>query len=174
MEFKKYNHLEEEKKISDFWIKNDCFKPKKGKSTKKFSVVIPPPNITGRLHMGHALNNSLQDVLVRFNRMKGLETLWQPGTDHAGIATQAIVEKNISKDGLNKNKLGREDFIKKVWRWKEDSGEIILDQLKKLGCSCDWSRTRFTMDEDLSKAVIKVFVDLYKNKLIYKDKKLVN
>ena len=174
MEFKKYNHLEEEKKISDFWIKNDCFKPKTGKSTKKFSIVIPPPNVTGRLHMGHALNNSLQDVLVRFNRMKGLETLWQPGTDHAGIATQAIVENNLSKEGLNKNELGRERFIKKVWEWKEESGGIILDQLKKLGCSCDWSRTRFTMDKDLSKAVIKVFVDLYKKKLIYKDKKLVN
>ena len=174
MEFKKYNHLEEEKKISNFWIKNDCFKPKKGKSTKKFSVVIPPPNITGKLHMGHALNNSLQDVLVRFNRMKGLETLWQPGTDHAGIATQAIVEKNLSKKNLNKDKLGREKFIKKVWEWKEESGGIILEQLKKLGCSCDWSRTRFTMDKDLSKAVTKVFVDLYNNKLIYKDKKLVN
>jgi valyl-tRNA synthetase len=174
MEFKKYNHLQEEKKISDFWIKNDCFKPKKSKSLKKFSVVIPPPNITGRLHMGHALNNSLQDVLVRFNRMKGLETLWQPGTDHAGIATQAIVEKNLTKEGLNKNVLGREKFIQKVWKWKEESGGIILDQLKKLGCSCDWSRTRFTMDKDLSKAVIKVFVDLYKKKLIFKDKKLVN
>jgi len=174
MEFKKYNHLLEEKKISDFWIKNDCFKPKKSKSSKKFSVVIPPPNITGRLHMGHALNNSLQDVLVRFNRMKGLETLWQPGTDHAGIATQAIVEKNLTKEGLNKNDLGRDKFIQRVWKWKEESGGIILDQLKKLGCSCDWSRTRFTMDKDLSKAVIKVFVDLYKKKLIYKDKKLVN
>ena len=174
MEFKKYNHLKEEKKISDFWINNGCFKPKKGRSTKKFSVVIPPPNVTGRLHMGHALNNSLQDVLVRFNRMKGLETLWQPGTDHAGIATQAIVEKNLAKEGLNKNMLGREKFIKKVWEWKEESGGIILDQLKKLGCSCDWSRTRFTMDEDLSQAVIKVFVDLYNNKIIYKDKKLVN
>jgi valyl-tRNA synthetase len=174
MEFKKYNHLEEEKKISEFWITNGCFKPKKGKSSKKFSVVIPPPNITGRLHMGHALNNSLQDVLVRFNRMKGLETLWQPGTDHAGIATQAIVEKNLIKEGIEKNKLGRDKFIERVWKWKEESGGIILDQLKKLGCSCDWSRTRFTMDKDLSKAVIKVFVDLYKKKLIYKDKKLVN
>ena len=124
--------------------------------------------------MGHALNNSLQDVLVRFNRMKGLETLWQPGTDHAGIATQAVVEKNLEKENIKKNDLGREKFIKKVWEWKEESGGIILDQLKKLGCSCDWSRTRFTMDKDLSKAVIKVFVDLYHNKLIYKDKKLVN
>jgi len=106
--------------------------------------------------------------------MKGLETLWQPGTDHAGIATQAIVEKNLAKEGLNKNKLGRENFIKRVWEWKEESGGIILEQLKKLGCSCDWTRTRFTMDKDLSKAVIKVFVDLYNKKLIHKDKKLVN
>ena len=174
MEFKKYNHLEAEKKISDFWIKKGCFKPRKGKTNKTFSVVIPPPNVTGRLHMGHALNNSLQDVLVRFNRMKGNETLWQPGTDHAGIATQAVVEKNLEKEGLKKTDLGREEFIKKVWKWKEESGGIIIDQLKKLGCSCDWSRTRFTMDKDLSAAVIKVFVDLYNKKLIYKDKKLVN
>jgi len=174
MEFKKYNHSEEEKKISNYWIKNNFFKPKKGKLNKKFSVVIPPPNITGRLHMGHALNNSLQDVLIRFKRMKGFETLWQPGTDHAGIATQAIVEQNLIKENLDKNKLGREAFIKRIWSWKEESGGIIIDQLKKLGCSCDWSRTRFTMDKDLSQAVVKVFVDLYNNKLIYKDKKLVN
>ena len=174
MEFKKYNHSEEEIKISKYWIKNNFFKPKKGKLNKKFSVVIPPPNVTGRLHMGHALNNSLQDVLIRFKRMKGFETLWQPGTDHAGIATQAIVEQNLIKENLDKNKLGREEFVKRIWSWKEQSGGIIIDQLKKLGCSCDWSRTRFTMDKDLSKAVIKVFVDLYNNKLIYKDKKLVN
>ena len=174
MEFTKYNHVTEEKKISNFWEKKDLFKPISGKSKKTFSMVIPPPNVTGRLHMGHALNNSLQDVLVRFYRMKGYETLWQPGTDHAGIATQAVVEKNLEKVGLNKNDLGREKFIKKVWEWKKESGGIILDQLKKLGCSCDWSRTRFTMDEDLSKAVVKVFVDLYNKGLIYKDKKLVN
>ncbi len=174
MEFKKYNHIIEEKKVSNFWIKKGLFKPKKTKLNKKFSIVIPPPNITGRLHMGHALNNSIQDVLVRFNRMKGLETLWQPGTDHAGIATQAVVEKNLKQEGISKNDLGRERFIEKVWKWKEESGEIILDQLKKLGCSCDWSKTRFTMDRDLSKAVVKVFVELYNDKLIYKDKKLVN
>ncbi len=174
MEFKKYNHLKEEKKISDFWIKKGLFKPQKSKVKKYFSIVIPPPNVTGKLHMGHALNNSLQDVLVRFYRMRGFETLWQPGTDHAGIATQAVVEKNLQKKGIKKNDLGREKFIEEVWKWKDESGEIILDQLKKLGCSCDWSRTRFTMDKDLSKAVIKVFVDLYNNKLIYKDKKLVN
>ena len=174
MEFKKYNHVIEESLISAMWEKKGCFKPKSGKAKKTFSMVIPPPNVTGRLHMGHALNNSLQDVLVRFYRMRGYETLWQPGTDHAGIATQAIVEKNLEKEGFNKNDLGREKFIKKVWEWKDKSGGIILDQLKKLGCSCDWSRTRFTMDKDLSNAVIKVFVDLYNKKLIYKDKKLVN
>ena len=129
------NIIIREKKISDFWIKNGLFKPKKNKQKKKFSVVIPPPNITGKLHMGHALNNSLQDVLVRFNRMKGHETLWQPGTDHAGIATQAIVEKNLEREGIKKSNLGREKFIEKVWEWKEESGGIILDQLKKLGCS---------------------------------------
>ena len=174
MEFKKYNHLIEEKKISEYWEKKGLFKPMNKKNKKQFSMVIPPPNVTGRLHMGHALNNSLQDVLARYYRMQGYETLWQPGTDHAGIATQAVVEKNLENEGLNKNVLGRDKFIKRVWAWKEESGGVIIDQLKKLGCSCDWSRTRFTMDKDLSKAVIKVFVDLYNKKLIYKDKKLVN
>ena len=174
MEFEKYDHSIQEKKIYDFWESKNLFKPVKQKSNKKFSVVIPPPNVTGRLHMGHALNNSLQDVLIRFYRMNGYETLWQPGTDHAGIATQAVVEKNLSKEGINKNDLGREKFIEKVWEWKAESGDLIINQLKKLGCSCDWSRSRFTMDEDLSKAVIKVFVSLYNDKLIYKDKKLVN
>jgi valyl-tRNA synthetase len=174
MEFEKYDHSIQEKKIYDFWENKKLFSPLKTKNNKKFSVVIPPPNVTGRLHMGHALNNSLQDVLIRFYRMNGYETLWQPGTDHAGIATQAVVEKNLSKEGINKNELGREKFIEKVWEWKAESGDLIINQLKKLGCSCDWSRSRFTMDEDLSKAVIKVFVSLYNDKLIYKDKKLVN
>ena len=135
MEFTKYDHKKKEKKISNFWIKNGFFKSRKSKKNKRFSIVIPPPNVTGRLHMGHALNNSLQDVLVRFNRMKGFETLWQPGTDHAGIATQAVVEKNLEKENLDKNQLGREKFIKRIWEWKEKSGGIILDQLKKLSCS---------------------------------------
>ena len=174
MEFEKYDHSIQEKKIYDFWENKKLFSPLQTKNNKKFSIVIPPPNVTGRLHMGHALNNSLQDVLIRFYRMNGYETLWQPGTDHAGIATQAVVEKNLSKEGINKNDLGREKFIEKVWEWKAESGDLIINQLKKLGCSCDWSRSRFTMDEDLSKAVIKVFVSLYKDKLIYKDKKLVN
>ena len=174
MEFEKYDHSIQEKKIYDFWENKKLFSPLKTKNNRKFSIVIPPPNVTGRLHMGHALNNSLQDVLIRFYRMNGYETLWQPGTDHAGIATQAVVEKNLSKEGINKNELGREKFIEKVWEWKAESGDLIINQLKKLGCSCDWSRSRFTMDEDLSKAVIKVFVSLYNDKLIYKDKKLVN
>ena len=174
MEFTKYNHSIQEKKIYDFWEKNDLFKPRSKKSKKTFSIVIPPPNITGRLHMGHALNNSLQDVLIRYYRMNGFETLWQPGTDHAGIATQAIVEKNLLKENILKNDIGRDKFIEKVWEWKTESGGLILEQLKKLGCSCDWSRSRFTMDDDMSKAVTKVFVDLFNKKLIYKDKKLVN
>ena len=174
MEFKKYDHSIQEKKIYDFWEERDLFKPVSVKSKKTFSIVIPPPNITGKLHMGHALNNSLQDVLVRFYRMRGYETLWQPGTDHAGIATQAIVEKNLAEKNINKNDIGREKFIQAVWEWKKESGGLILDQLKKLGCSCDWSRSRFTMDKDMSNAVVKVFVSLYNNKLIYKDKKLVN
>jgi len=174
MEFTKYNHSTQEKKIYDFWEKNDLFKPSIKKSKKTFSIVIPPPNITGKLHMGHALNNSLQDVLIRYYRMNGYETLWQPGTDHAGIATQAIVEKNLAKENINKNDLGREKFIERVWKWKAESGGLILEQLKKLGCSCDWSRSRFTMDEQMSKVVTKVFVALYNKKLIYKDKKLVN
>jgi valyl-tRNA synthetase len=174
MKFTKYNHSIEEKKIYDFWEKNDLFKPRKKKLKKTFSIVIPPPNITGRLHMGHALNNCLQDVLIRYYRMNGYETLWQPGTDHAGIATQAIVEKNLLKENINKNDIGREKFLEKVWEWKRESGGLILEQLKKLGCSCDWSRSRFTMDDDMSKAVTKVFVTLFNKKLIYKDKKLVN
>ncbi len=174
MKFAKYNHLIQEKKIYSFWEKNNLFKPIIKKSKKTFSMVIPPPNITGKLHMGHALNNSLQDVLIRYYRMNGYETLWQPGTDHAGIATQAIVEKNLSKENLDKNIIGREKFLEKVWKWKDESGSQILEQLKKLGCSCDWSRSRFTMDNEMSKAVTKVFVSLYNKKLIYKDKKLVN
>mgnify|MGYP003686508781 CR=1 FL=1 len=174
MEFKKYDHSVQEKEIYKLWEKKDLFKPIRNKSKKIFSIVIPPPNVTGRLHMGHALNNSLQDVLVRYYRMNGHETLWQPGTDHAGIATQAIVEKNLAKNNINKNDIGRDEFLKKVWEWKTESGGLILEQLKKLGCSCDWSRSRFTMDDDMSKAVTKVFIALFNNKLIYKDKKLVN
>jgi len=173
MENSNYNHINTENEIYNYWEKNKFFKPKKN-NKKHFSIVIPPPNVTGSLHMGHALNNSLQDLLIRYYRMKGYETLWQPGTDHAGIATQAVVEKNLLEKGIKKDDLGREKFIKEIWKWKKESGDQILNQLKKLGCSCDWSRNRFTMDEDLSKAVIKTFVQLYQKKLIYKDTKLVN
>ena len=168
----KYIHSEVEDKIYTYWEKNNLFQPTNNK--KKFSIVIPPPNVTGSLHMGHALNNSIQDLLVRYHRMNNYETLWQPGTDHAGIATQALVEKKLIADGIDKNEIGREKFIEKVWEWKEQYGDIIINQLKKLGCSCDWSRNAFTMDENLSKSVVKVFVELHKKKLIYKDKKLVN
>ena len=172
MSLDKYIHSDVEDKIYTYWEKNNLFKPKKNK--KKFSIVIPPPNVTGSLHMGHALNNSIQDLLTRYYRMNNYETLWQPGTDHAGIATQALVEKKLNSENIKKNDLGRETFIEKVWDWKNQYGDIIINQLKKLGCSCDWSRNAFTMDENLSKAVIKVFVDLHKKKLIYKAEKLVN
>jgi valyl-tRNA synthetase len=144
-------------------------------AAKPFAIVIPPPNVTGSLHMGHALNNTLQDVLVRFERMRGRDVLWQPGTDHAGIATQMVVERQLmERQEPSRRVLGRDKFIERVWRWKEDSGNIIVGQLKRLGCSCDWSRLRFTMDEGLSRAVRKVFVELYRARLIYKDKRLVN
>ena len=173
MQNSNYSHTNIENEIYNYWEKNKFFKPKKN-NKKHFSIVIPPPNITGSLHMGHALNNSLQDLLVRFYRMNGYETLWQPGTDHAGIATQAVVEKKLLENGIKKEQLGRNKFIDEIWKWKEESGDQILNQLKKLGCSCDWSRNRFTMDKDLSDAVIKTFVQLYNKKIIYKDTKLVN
>jgi len=173
MTLDKYVHLDVESEIYSYWEKHNLFKPAKNKK-KKFSIVIPPPNVTGSLHMGHALNNSIQDLLIRYYRMNNYETLWQPGTDHAGIATQALVEKKLNLENINKNELGREKFIEKVWDWKNQYGNIIINQLKKLGCSCDWSRNAFTMDENLSKAVAKVFVDLHKKKIIYKAKKLVN
>ena len=173
MQNSNYNHTNIENEIYNYWEKNKFFKPKKNKK-KHFSIVIPPPNVTGSLHMGHALNNSLQDLLIRFYRMNGYETLWQPGTDHAGIATQAVVEKKLLEKGIQKEQLGRDKFIKEVWKWKKESGDQILNQLKKLGCSCDWSRNRFTMDKDLSEAVTKTFVHLYQKKIIYKDTKLVN
>ena len=172
MSLDKYIHSDVEDKIYKYWEKNNLFKPKK--NNKKFSIVIPPPNVTGSLHMGHALNNSIQDLLIRYYRMNNYETLWQPGTDHAGIATQALVEKKLNSENIKKNNLGREKFIEKVWEWKNQYGDIIINQLKKLGCSCDWSRNAFTMDNNLSKSVIKVFVELHKKKLIYKAKKLVN
>ena len=144
-------------------------------NARPFAIVIPPPNVTGSLHMGHALNNTLQDILARFERMRGRDVLWQPGTDHAGIATQMVVERQLmERQEPNRRDLGREEFVRRVWQWKDESGGLIINQLKRLGASCDWSRERFTMDEGLSRAVRKVFVDLYRAGLIYKDKRLVN
>ena len=142
---------------------------------RPFTIVIPPPNVTGSLHMGHALNNTLQDILCRFERMRGRDVLWQPGTDHAGIATQMVVERQLmERQEPGRRDMGREKFLERVWQWKAESGGIIVNQLKRLGASCDWSRERFTMDEGLSRAVIKVFVELHREGLIYKDKRLVN
>ena len=162
-----------ESEIYQYWIDQGCFKPTYN-FDKNFSICIPPPNVTGSLHMGHALNNTIQDILIRYHRMNGFNTLWQPGTDHAGIATQMVVERNLSEKNIYRKDLTREEFIKKVWEWKEYSGSTIINQLKRLGSSCDWSRERFTMDEGLSSAVRKVFVTLYKEGLIYKDQALVN
>ncbi|MGC1778199.1 MAG: class I tRNA ligase family protein, partial [Xanthobacteraceae bacterium] len=149
-------------------------RPERAKA-EPYCVVIPPPNVTGSLHMGHALNNTLQDILCRFERMRGRDVLWQPGTDHAGIATQAVVERQLAERGQpSSREMGREAFIKRVWEWKAESGGAIINQLKRLGASCDWSRERFTMDDGLSRAVMKVFVTLYREGLIYKDKRLVN
>ncbi len=156
------------------WIELGYFKADPARAGNVFSVVIPPPNITGQLHLGHALNVSLQDIIVRTRRMQGYNTLWLPGTDHAGIATQNAVEKNLAKDGKNRHLLGRDAFVDRVWQWRATYGDRILNQLRRLGASCDWSRERFTLDPGLSRAVTKVFVDLYNQGLIYRAKRLIN
>ncbi len=171
---KNYNPKEIEEKIYEKWENDGDFIPDMRSDKEAFSIVIPPPNVTGVLHMGHALDNTLQDILIRYNRMLGKKVLWQPGTDHAGIATQMVVERNLAKEGLTRHDLGREKFIERVWEWKKQSGGTICRQLRRLGASCDWSRERFTMDEGLSHAVRKIFVSMYKDGLIYKAKKLVN
>ncbi|WP_037084562.1 valine--tRNA ligase [Neorhizobium vignae] len=174
---KTYDSAEVEPRIAKAWDEADAFRAganaKPGAET--FTIVIPPPNVTGSLHMGHALNNTLQDIMIRFERMRGKDVLWQPGMDHAGIATQMVVERQLMERQLpGRREMGREAFIDRVWEWKEESGGLIFNQLKRLGASCDWSRERFTMDEGLSAAVLEVFVTLYKQGLIYKDKRLVN
>ena len=156
------------------WEKNGYFRHEVPSKKKSFSIVMPPPNVTGSLHMGHALDMTLQDVMTRMKRMDGFNTLWQPGTDHAGIATQVVVERQLAIEGKTKSDLGREEFLRRVWQWKEESGGTIVHQLKRLGASCDWSRERFTMDPGLSRAVREVFVKLYKKKLIYRDDYIVN
>lgn len=156
------------------WEAQGAFSARPEGNAQPYAIVIPPPNVTGNLHMGHALNNTLQDILIRFARMQGKDALWQPGTDHAGIATQMVVERQLEAEGITRQKLGREKFLDRVWQWKDQSGGAITRQLRRLGASCDWTRERFTMDEGLSQAVRKVFVDLHRDGLIYKDKRLVN
>jgi valyl-tRNA synthetase len=174
---KNYQPADIEGRMSRIWEESGAFKagrPER-RDAKPFTIVIPPPNVTGSLHMGHALNNTLQDILCRFERMRGRDVLWQPGTDHAGIATQMVVERQLmERQQPGRRDLGRAKFLERVWRWKAESGGVIVNQLKRLGASCDWSRERFTMDEGLSRAVVKVFVELHRQGLIYKDKRLVN
>ena len=165
-----------ERRMADYWERTGAFRASRPEraGAEPFCIVIPPPNITGNLHMGHALNNTLQDVLARYWRMKGRDVLWQPGTDHAGIATQMVVERQLAENGEDRRAMGRQAFLDKVWAWKAESGDAIVGQLKRLGASCDWARERFTLDEGLSKAVAKVFVQLHREGLIYRDKRLVN
>lgn len=169
-----YNPKLSEDKWYKFWEDKGLFCARINSSKEPFSIVIPPPNVTGILHMGHALNNTIQDILIRYQRMMGREALWMPGTDHAGIATQNVVEKAIAKQGLKRQDLGRERFLGRVWAWKQEYGSTIIKQLKKLGACCDWSRTRFTMDREYSQSVLEVFINLYEKGLIYRDSKIIN
>jgi len=170
----KYNPKETQDKWLKFWKDKNVFHAKADSGKKPFTIVIPPPNVTGILHMGHALNNTLQDIIIRYKRMNGFEALWMPGTDHAGIATQNVVEKQLAKEGKTRQDLGRDEFLKRLWTWKEDHGDAIIDQLEKLGSSCDWARTRFTMDDDYSNAVKEAFIHLYQKKLIYRGERIIN
>ncbi|MFC1699868.1 valine--tRNA ligase [Candidatus Omnitrophota bacterium] len=170
----KYNPKECEDRWYKFWEENDLFHAEVKPKTKPYCIVIPPPNVTGILHMGHALNNTIQDILIRFRRMQGYAALWMPGTDHAGIATQNVVEKELAQEDLRRDDLGREEFLDRVWDWKDKYGSTIITQLKKLGCSCDWPRTRFTMDEQYCDAVNEVFIQLAQHDLIYKANYIIN
>ncbi|MCX5694651.1 MAG: valine--tRNA ligase [Candidatus Omnitrophica bacterium] len=171
---KQYNPKETEDKWYKVWEQNNLFCAKASASKTPYCIVIPPPNVTGILHMGHALNNTIQDILIRYKKMQGFSALWMPGTDHAGIATQNVVEKALAKEGLKRQDLGREKFVSRVWEWKQLYGTTIINQLKKLGCACDWERLRFTMDQDYSTAVTEVFVRLYEKKLIYQGHYIIN
>ena len=171
---KQYNPADVEDRTYKFWCDHKYFHAEVDKSKKPYTIVIPPPNITGQLHMGHALDNTLQDILIRWRRMQGYEALWLPGTDHASIATEAKIVEAMRKEGVTKEEIGREEFLKRAWAWKEQYGSRIIEQLKKMGSSCDWDRERFTMDEGCSKAVKEVFVNLYNKGLIYQGKRMVN
>ena len=156
------------------WESAGYFKPSADKASDAYCIMLPPPNVTGTLHMGHAFQHTLMDALTRYHRMLGDDTLWQPGTDHAGIATQIVVERQLDQQGVKRRDLGREAFLERVWQWKEESGSTITRQMRRLGTSCDWSRERFTMDPELSHAVTEVFVRLHRDGLIYRGKRLVN
>ena len=171
---KQFDHKSKEKEWYEIWEKSGLFSANPDSDSKPYTIMMPPPNVTGNLHIGHALTFTLQDILIRFHRKLGFDVLWQPGMDHAGIATQMVVERNLSKEKISRNDLGREGFINRVWEWKKESGGMITKQLRSLGASPDWKRERFTMDEGLSIAVRKVFIKLYEDGLIYKDKRLVN
>ena len=171
---KGYEPREVEKRWYAFWEKEQLFAAKEDTGDNTYSIVIPPPNVTGVLHMGHALNVTLQDILCRYRRLCGDNVLWMPGTDHAGIATQNVMEKKLASEGRNRHQLGREKFIEAVWEWRREYGGAIINQLKRLGASCDWNRERFTMDAGLSVAVRKVFVELYKEGLIYRGNYIIN
>ena len=171
---KAYEFTEVESHWYKYWEEQGFFRADATSPKPPYTIVIPPPNVTGQLHMGHALNNTLQDILCRYKRLRGFEVLWVPGTDHAGIATQNVVERQLGAEGLTRHGIGREAFLQRVWEWKARYGGIIINQLKRLGASCDWSRERFTMDEGLSQAVRQVFVSLYKEGLIYRGKRMIN
>ena len=169
-----FNPKNFEEQIYEQWEEKEYFKPSDDHSKKPFTIVMPPPNITGKLHMGHALDETIQDMLIRYKRMQGYNALWIPGTDHAAIATEAKIVAKMKEAGITKEDIGREGFLERAWDWKKEYGGTIINQIKKLGCSCDWSRTRFTMDEELSNAVKHVFISLYEKGLIYKGKRMIN
>ena len=171
---KMYNPRDFEDRIYQFWLDGGYFTPTIDKSKPMFSIVMPPPNITGQLHMGHAVDNTLQDILTRWKRMQGYCTLWLPGTDHASIATEAKIVEAMRKEGVTKEDIGREKFLERAWDWKRQYGGRIVEQLKKLGSSCDWTRERFTMDEGCSEAVQTVFMQLYEKGLIYRGERIIN
>ena len=166
---KTYNPKDFEDRLYDFWMENEYFVAQVDRNKEPYTIIMPPPNVTGDLHMGHALNNTIQDILTRWKRMSGYEALWVPGTDHASISTEARVVNKLTKEGKTKEELGREAFLEEAWEWTRLYGGNIKNQLKKLGVSCDWSRERFTLDEDMSKAVEEVFIRLYSKGLIYRE-----
>ena len=171
---KNYNPSEIEERLYQKWLDKKYFHAEVNRDKKPFTIVMPPPNITGKLHMGHALDNTMQDILIRFKRMQGYEALWVPGTDHASISTEVKVTNALKDEGIDKHELGREGFLKRTWEWKKEYGGTITSQLRKIGSSCDWDRERFTMDEGCSKAVQEVFIKLYEKGLIYKGSRIVN